>query len=59
MTAQVREILYYNGKTYYLATEPLKPLLDIIGDDDIDDEEPSSEIVMLSTSCYRCYVGTW
>ena len=55
MTAQMREILHYNGKTYYLATEPLQPLLDIIG----DEEPTSSEVVMLSTDCWRGYVGTW
>ena len=55
MTAQEREILYYNGKTYWLSTEPLKPLLDIIGD-----EKPSSSVVvMASTACRRGYIGEW
>ncbi|MCJ7449216.1 MAG: hypothetical protein MUO72_16190 [Bacteroidales bacterium] len=55
MTAQEREVLYYNGKTYWLSTEPLKPLLDIIGD-----EKPSSSaVVMASTSCRRGYIGDW
>jgi hypothetical protein len=60
MPAQEREVLYYNGKTFWLSTEPLKPLLNIIGDVDIGDEEPSSsEVVMLTTACYRGYLGTW
>jgi hypothetical protein len=57
MTAQEREILYYNGETYWLSTEPLKPLLDIIGDDFFDDKGPS--IITLCTACKRGYIGTW
>jgi hypothetical protein len=64
MTAQAREVLYYNGKTYWLSTEPLKPLLDIIGDDldKSSNEGPSfssSEVVMTSTACRRGYIGEW
>jgi len=55
LTAQIREMLYYNGKTYWLSTEPLKPLLDIIRD-----EKPSSSgVVMASTACRRGYIGEW
>lgn len=39
-----------------LATEPLKPLLDIIGDDIGGDKEPST--ITISTACKRGYVGT-
>jgi len=52
MTAQEREMLYYNGKTYWLATEPLKQLFDLMGDD-------RPVLVSGSTSCWRGYVGTW
>ena len=55
MTAQIREVLYYNGETYWLSTEPLKPLLDIIGD-----EKPTpSVMVFASTACKRGYIGEW
>jgi hypothetical protein len=55
MTAQIREILSYNGNTYHLATEPLQPLLDILGD-----KKPSSEVeVWVSSCCWRGYIGTW
>lgn len=57
MTAQEREILHYNGETYWLSTEPLKPLLDIIGDDFFDDKGPS--IITICTACKRGYIGTW
>jgi hypothetical protein len=47
-----------------LSTEPLKPLLDIIGDDldKSSNEGPSfssSEVVMTSTACRRGYIGEW
>ncbi len=54
MTAQVREILYYNGEKYRLSSEPLKPLLDIIGDDN-----PFHNLKVCSTACWRGYVGSW
>ena len=57
MTAQIREVLYYNGETYWLSTEPLKPLLDIICDDIFDDKKPS--IITISTACKRGYIGEW
>jgi hypothetical protein len=53
MTAQIREILYYNGEKYYLSSESLQSLLEIIGD-----EKPSS-VVMISTACKRGYIGEW
>jgi hypothetical protein len=56
MTAQIRERLYYNGEKYYLSTEPLKPLLEIIGD---IGNEKSSSVVWMSTDCKRGYIGTW
>ena len=52
MTAQEREILYYNGETYWLSTEPLKPILDLMGVEKLD--FPSC-----STSCRRNYIGIW
>lgn len=54
MTAQVREILYYNGEKFSLSTEPLKPLLEIIGEDN-----PFPKPKVCSTACWRGYVGTW
>jgi len=54
MTAQTREILYYNGEKFLLSTEPLKPLLEIIGD-----ETPFPEPHVISSGCWRGYVGTW
>ncbi|HBE41808.1 MAG TPA: hypothetical protein DDW27_11505 [Bacteroidales bacterium] len=53
MTAQIREILYYNGEKYFLSSEPLKPLLEIIGDN------PFPKPIVCSTACWRGYVGTW
>jgi hypothetical protein len=52
MTAQEREVLYYNYKTYWLSTEPLKPLFNLMGDD-----KPVLESG--STFCWRGYVGKW
>jgi hypothetical protein len=52
MTAQIRELLYYKGEKYYLSTEPLQPLLDIIAED-----KPTSKVV--STDCWTGYLGTW
>lgn len=54
MTAQVREILFYNGEKHFLSSEPLKPLLEIIGDDN-----PFPKPRICSTACWRGYVGTW
>jgi hypothetical protein len=54
MTAQVREILFYNGEKYFLSTEPLNPLLEIFGDDN-----PFPKPKIFSTACWRGYVGTW
>lgn len=63
MTAQFREILHYEGKTYHLATEPLKPLLEIIGDDlyksSGGEKTSESDELMRSTACWRGYVGEW
>lgn len=53
MTAQFREILHYDGKIFPLSTEPLKPLLDLLG----DDEKPV--FVSDCSACWRGYVGTW
>ncbi len=53
MTAQIREILYYNGEKYFLSSEPLKPLLEIIGDN------PFPKPIVCSTACWRGYVETW
>ena len=55
MTAQVSEILYYHGKTYYLATEPLKHYIDII----VDEKPSSPGVVFASTACKRGYIGEW
>lgn len=52
MTAQVRDILTYNGATYHLATEPLEPLFEIMGDDKPVLSSPH-------TACWRGYVGKW
>jgi hypothetical protein len=52
MTAQEREILHYNGETYWLSTEPLKPILDLMGVEKLD--FPSC-----STSCRKNYIGIW
>jgi hypothetical protein len=52
MTAQIRDVLYYNGEKCFLSTEPLKQLLDIIGN-----EKPAPKV--MSTACWRGYVGTW
>jgi len=52
MTAQFREILFYKGNTYHLATEPLTQLLEIMGD-----EKPV--LISPHTACWRGYVGTW
>jgi len=54
MTAQVREVLHYNGEKYFLSSEPLKPLLEIIGEDN-----PFPKPKVCSTACWRGYVGTW
>jgi hypothetical protein len=52
MTAQVRDILLYNGTTYHIATEPLKQLFEIMGDD-------KPKLISPHTACWRGYVGTW
>jgi hypothetical protein len=52
MTAQESEVLYYNGKTYWLSTEPLESLLEIMGD-----EKPV--LISQQNTCRRGYVGTW
>lgn len=52
MTAQVRDILTYNGKTYHLATEPLEQLFEIMGDD-------KPILTTANTACWRGYVGKW
>jgi hypothetical protein len=61
MTAQMGEILYYKGKIFYLTTEPLQPLLNILGDDieKIGGEDSSPSEIMMSTACRRGYIGTW
>lgn len=50
MTAQKRDILFYKGEIYYLATEPLKQYLQ--NRSDIKFYSPS-------TDCWRGYVGEW
>ncbi len=52
MTSQIRDILFYKGKTYYLSTEPLNQLLDLMGD-----EKPV--LMAPNTACWRGYIGTW
>ena len=52
MTAQVRDVLTYNGATYHLATEPLEQLLEIMGDD-------KPILISPHTACWRGYVGKW
>jgi hypothetical protein len=52
MTAQTREILYYKGKIYHLATEPLKQLLELMVDEKL-------AFVANSTAYRRGYVGIW
>lgn len=61
MTAQVSEILYYNGEKFFLSTEPLQPLIDILGDDinKMGNEESSPSELIVSTACRRGYVGKW
>lgn len=63
MTAQISEILHYEGKTYHLATEPLQPLLDLLGDDiyKLSDEVDESEAGKggICSACWRGYIGTW
>ncbi|MEQ8766515.1 MAG: hypothetical protein RL885_21555 [Planctomycetota bacterium] len=61
MTAQVHEILIYDGERTSMAFCPPLP------DDDprvkkLDDEEIEEDIecrIMFSTDCWRGYVGTW
>jgi len=51
MTAQIRERLFFNGKKYGMATEPLNVYLqqnNIMLEDEI-----------YCTACWRNYIGTW
>jgi len=52
MTFQTQEKLFYNGKTYYLETEPLDSLFELMGDG-------KPVLVAQSSGCWRGYVGTW
>jgi hypothetical protein len=52
MTAQARDRLLYNGEEFSLSTEPLKPLLDLIGY-----KTPTGTVV--SSDCWRGYRGKW
>jgi len=52
MTVQIREVLFYKGCIYQIATEPLSQLLDIMGD-----ERPV--LMAPHTACWRGYTGTW
>ena len=52
MTAQIRDLLYYNGEMFSLSTEPLMPFLNIIGE-----TKPKPKNV--STACWRGYIGSW
>jgi hypothetical protein len=49
MTAQTGEKVFYNGEEYFMANEPLTPIL----------MEKSIKFFFQSTNCYRGYYGTW
>ena len=51
MTAQMHEIIFYEGEEYGMASEPLKPYLKSLKN------RPLIEPV--STDCWRGYLGTW
>ena len=51
MTAQMHEIIFYEGEEYGMATEPLEPYLESLKDKPLI--EPTS------TACWRGYLGTW
>ena len=51
MTAQMHEIIFYEGEEYGMATEPLKPYLEKII------KKPL--IWPTSSACWRGYIGTW
>lgn len=49
MTAQIRDTLKYNGREYSLATEPLRPYLEV----------KNIQYQGISTANYRGYVASW
>ncbi len=51
MTAQMHEIIIYEGEEHGMASEPLEPYLESLK------EKPLIEST--STACWRGYVGTW
>jgi hypothetical protein len=52
MTAQICDLLYYNGEGFSLSCEPLEPFLEMLGEN-----KPCSKNA--STCCHRGYIGTW
>ena len=65
MTAQVHEILIYNGKECSMAfCPPIPENLETIikvSDDEVEKQIENGEIeaIILSTACWRDYIGTW
>lgn len=51
MTAQLKEILYYNAKRFFMATEPLNQYFKY--------KSIPQDFVMQNTACWRGYRGTW
>ena len=51
MTAQMHEIIFYEGKEYGMATEPLKHYLESLKNRPLIEPNLSS--------CWRGYTGTW
>lgn len=51
MTAQAREILYYNGETFGINTEPLESYFQLF--------ENPFKFQSQHTACGRGYIGTW
>ena len=58
MTAQIHECLILNGEEISMAFCPLLPEADprIV---ELTDDEIDCENIILSTACWRQYVGTW
>ncbi len=50
MTAQIKELLIFEDKKYGMATEPLKPYLELLD---------FNEFVAENSACWRGYYGTW
>ncbi len=50
MTAQIKELLIFEDKKYGMATEPLKPYLELID---------FNEFIAENSACWRGYYGVW